>query len=56
MPSLELNGLHELHGPDPRERARRLAEIGELRSFASELRKSLDGDAAGTTAAAPAIN
>ena len=41
---------------DPRERARRLAEVGELRSFASELRKSLDGEAAGTTAAAPAIN
>ncbi len=37
---------------DPRERARRLAEIGELRSFASELRKSLDGETPPATAAA----
>jgi hypothetical protein len=31
---------------DPRERARRLADIGELKSFAAELRKSLNGDGA----------
>ncbi|HEV3177370.1 MAG TPA: hypothetical protein VGZ72_15360 [Stellaceae bacterium] len=41
---------------DPRERAHRLAEIAELKSFATELRKSLDGDAAAATAAAPATN
>ena len=38
---------------DPRERARQIAEIGVLKSFATELRKSLEGDAAG---AAPAVN
>ena len=38
---------------DPRERARQIAEIGELKSFVTELRKSLEGDAAG---AAPAVN
>ena len=32
---------------DPRERARQIAEIGALKSFATELRKSLEGDAAG---------
>jgi hypothetical protein len=31
---------------DPRERARQIAEIGALKSFATELRKSLDGEAA----------
>jgi hypothetical protein len=37
----------QTHTFDPRERARQIAEIGALKSFATELRKSLDGDAAG---------
>jgi len=37
---------------DPRERARQIADIAELKSFAAELRKSLDGDAP----AAPTTN
>jgi hypothetical protein len=48
-------------GSDPRERAREIAEIGELQSFAAELRKNLDGDAPAaatdtTATPAPATN
>ncbi|HLJ22001.1 MAG TPA: hypothetical protein VKU84_17475, partial [Stellaceae bacterium] len=39
---------------DPRERARQIAQIGELQSFAAQLRKNLDGDTPATGAAKPA--
>lgn len=39
---------------DPRERARQIAEIGELQSFAAELRKNLGSDTPTRDAASPA--
>jgi tetratricopeptide (TPR) repeat protein len=39
---------------DPRARARQIAEIGELKSFAAELRKSLSGETAPADGSAPA--
>jgi hypothetical protein len=41
---------------DPREQAQKLAEIGELKSFAAELRKTLDATKAPDAAKAPVTN